>query len=176
LSGPPTSRTIWIRGGNLPSNETVDLAWAPHGNSSPVSTTGYTDAHGGLNAQFTVPGSPPGNYRVVAVINGVPYAAALYHVVSAAVLGVSVSTKSSGERLSIQGRHFLPHLKLLLISYSMTGKQKPDVVGTITSNAKGSFFVTKTIKMLAPGQYVLRAAAVNSYAAQVADAFYQVVL
>jgi hypothetical protein len=107
---------------------------------------------------------------------GVPYAAAGYRVVSAAALTVAVARDSGGEQLAVDGRHFLPHLRLLLISYGMTGKQKPIVVGSVRSDAKGRFSLTKTIKALAPGQYVLRAAALDSYAAQVADAFYQVVM
>jgi hypothetical protein len=110
------------------------------------------------------------------VIGGVPYAAALYRVVSVAALTVSASLQSPGEQLSVRGRRFLPHLSLLLICYAMSGNQKPVIVGTVRSDGRGRFSLTKTIKKLPQGQYVLRAAAVNSYAVQVADAFFQIVL
>lgn len=141
-----------------------------------MSTTAYTGPHGGLTAQFTVPGSPLGTYHVVALIGGVPYASARYRVVSAATLTASVSSGVSHDRLTVSGRRFLPHLRLLLISYAMTGHQKPLVVGRVQTNARGSFAVTKSIHALPAGQYVLRAAALDSYAAQVADAFFQIVM
>jgi hypothetical protein len=113
---------------------------------------------------------------VVAVIGGVPYAAAQYRVVSAATITVTAAPGIADDRLRVSGRHFLPHLRLLLISYAMSGKQKPVVVGPVRTNARGSFSATKIVKALPAGQYVLRAAALDSYAAQVADAFFQIVM
>jgi hypothetical protein len=93
-----------------------------------------------------------------------------------AAVAVSVTPGAKGERLVVEGRHFLPHLRLLLISYAISSNQKPLIVGTVTSSGQGIFSLAKTIKGLPAGQYVLRAAAYNSYAVQVADAFFQVVM
>jgi hypothetical protein len=64
-----------------------------------LSSTAYTDRHGGLRDTLSVPASPPGPYRVLAEINGVPYAEASYHVISGAALQVT----SAGNTLVISG-------------------------------------------------------------------------
>jgi hypothetical protein len=87
-----------------------------------------------------------------------------------------VTAVSKGEQVRLRGRHFLPHVKLLLLAYPMSVHGKPVVIGTVHSNAKGRFTYTRTLARLPLGQYAVRAWSQNAFAAQMAETFIQVVI
>jgi hypothetical protein len=175
-SGPPAQRTIVVRGGHLPKTSSISLEWSLKGKASPVSTPAQTNRDGVLRTSFTIPASPPGTYRVVATVNGFTWASAEYRVRSAAVLSGSVAPAQHGERITIRGRHFLSHVKLLLVAYPMSARGKPIVIGTIDTDGTGAFSYAHTVPKLPLGQYVVRAWSQNAFAAEMAETFIQVVI
>jgi len=172
-AGPPLSRSIGIRGGHFPPAVTVQIIWSPNGKISPLSSTAYTDRHGGLRDTLSVPASPPGPYRVLAEINGVPYAEASYHVISGAALQV---TSAGGNTLVISGRRFIPGVRLALVAYPTFEAHKYFVLGTLKSDQRGDFRFSMPTKRLGQGQYVLRAFSQSTLAAQMAETFFEVVV
>jgi hypothetical protein len=142
----------------------------------PIIRAANTDAHGKLVARLAIPASPPGSYKVVALVGGVRYAVANYSVVSEGQLSVSVSPTGSGELLHIRGHHFLPRMKLLLAAYPMNTRGKPVVIGVVRCGAKGRFHVERKVQKLALEQYALRAWSQNGMTAQMAETFFQVVI
>jgi len=172
-AGPPLSRSIGIRGGHFPPAVTVQIIWSPNGKISPLSSTAYTDRHGGLRDTLSVPASPPGPYRVLAEVNGVPYAEASYHVVSGATLQV---VNAGGDTLVISGRRFIPGVRLALVAYPTFEAHKYFVLGTLKSNQRGDFRFSMATKRLGQGQYVLRAFSQSTLAAQMAETFFEVVV
>lgn len=175
LSGPPSSQTITVSGGRLPRDVTLQLIWSPAGRSSPISRTAYTDRRGNLRSSLIIPASPPGLYEIMADYGGVPYAAAWYSVVSRATLAVTVTSVGQGEDLQVWGKHFLPRLKVVLVTYHAAGGLPVAVLGTATSTARGQLELT-THRQLAPGEYVMRAWSTSTLSAQMAETFFQVVL
>ena len=167
---------IGVMGGNLPHSVAVDLLWSPHGRVSPLSTTGYTDRRGDLTQAMLIPASPPGSYRVVAVVGGVPYATARYRVVSRASMSAAVSLDRSGEHLAVRGRRFLPHLRLMLVAYAMFTGPKARRIGVVWADSRGRFSLTRSVRGFAPGQYVLSAWAMSALSSQVADTFFEVTM
>lgn len=154
----------------------MQLEWSLGGKASPISTTARTGAGGGLRSSFTVPASPPGKYRILASVNGAIVARADYRVSSTATLSGKVTSVSRGEEIRLRGKHFLPHVKLLLIAYPMSEHAKPVVIGDVRSNGKGAFTYTRTLATLPLGQYAVRAWSQNAFAAQMAETFIQVVI
>ncbi len=175
-SGPPAQQAIVVRGGHFPASSIVQLEWSLNGKKSSISTTTRTGRGGALRSSFTIPASPPGQYRVVATINGTVWAGAGYRVQSDARLSGRVSSVSRGEQIHVRGKHFLPHVKLLLVAYPMSARGKPVIVGTVRTDAKGAFTYTRTLTKLPMGQYALRAWSQNAFAAQMAETFIQVVI
>jgi len=151
----------------------VQIIWSPNGKISPLSSTAYTDRHGGLRATLSVPASPPGLYRVLAEVNGVPYAQASYHVISGATLHV---LGAGGDVLVISGRRFIPDVRLVLVAYPTFEAHKYFVLGTVQSDRRGDFRLSMPTKRLGQGQYVLRAFSQSTLAAQMAETFFEVVV
>lgn len=174
-SGPPVSRTIYVRGGNLPKWQTIQLTWSPSGRASPLSTVSYTDKQGGLSTHFSIPGSPPGRYLVRAEIDGVTYAAAWYAVTSAARLNVSVLAEAGGDSIQVSGKRFLPELDLLLVAFPVF-RRGHVILGWARTNARGAFSLQSVPHRLEPGQYVLRAYSTSALSAQMAEALFEVVI
>lgn len=174
-SGPPVSRTIVVHGGNLPKWQMIQLVWSPGGRASPLSTTSYTDKKGGLSTTFSVPGSPPGLYRVQAEIDGVTYAAAWYAVTSKANLSVSVLAAVGGDRIEVMGKRFIPDLSLLLVAFP-TFRKGHVVLGWARTDGRGAFRLEYAPRRLSPGQYVLRAYSTSAVAAQMAEVPFEVVI
>ncbi len=172
-AGPPLSKSIGIRGGHFPPAVTVEIIWSPNGKISPLSSTAYTDRHGGLRDTLSIPASPPGPYKVVAEINGVPYAQTNYHVVSGATLHV---LSPGGNALIISGRRFIPRIRLALVAYPTFEAHKYFVLGTVQSDRRGTFRFSLPTKRLGQGQYVLRAFSQSTLAAQMAETFFEVVV
>lgn len=175
-SGPPISQTIIVHGGNLPPASTLQLVWSPGGRLSPIAITAYTDRRGTLSTRLAIPGTPPGRYEVIANVNGVRYASARFVVTSKASLAVQVLPAGNGETLQIRGRRFLPRLRLLLVAYAMSAAGHPVVLGAVQTNARGKFVFVSSGRSLAPGQYVLRAWSADALSAQMAEAFFQVLM
>jgi hypothetical protein len=175
-SGPPVDRTIIVLGAHFPRNAAVTILWGLTGRLTPLSTTGYSDAHGRLRASLSVPASAPGQYRVLADVQGVPYARATYDIVSLASLATSVTPTARGGTLSISGKKFVPGFRLTLIAYSTVGGRKPIVLGTVQVNPRGRFSFDRPVDDLDPGQYVLRAWSSSSVAAEMAQTFFEVVV
>jgi hypothetical protein len=174
--GPPISRTITVIGGNLPHTAALQLVWSPGGHSSPIATSAYTGAHGGLTARFTVPASPPGSYGIVARVDGIAYARATYRVMSSAVLAVTMAPASDGEELQATGRHFLPRARILLAAYPLFKGKKPLTLGVVETSQVGALSFRTVTRRLVPGEYVLRAWSVSSLTMQLAETYFQVVL
>jgi len=175
-AGPPVSRRIFVRGGNLPQKETVQLIWSPNGRTSPVSTTAYTDRKGRLAADFSLPGSPPGRYQIRLEINGVDYAAAWYSVTSAARLEIRVGTNAGGDEIVVSGRRFLADLKLVLVAYPVSNPKGYTLLGWPITDGRGRFSYRYDARRLPAGQYVLRAYSTSAVAAQMAEAPFEVVI
>jgi hypothetical protein len=175
-SGPPVDETIVVTGGNFPHNAPVSILWALTGRLTPLSTTGYTDAHGALRATLSIPASAPGLYRVEAEVQGVPYARANYRIASAAALAASIVPAAGGGTLSIIGKKFVPGFQLVLIAYSTVNGRKPVVLGNVQVNSRGRFTFSGPIDKLQPGQYILRAWSNSSVAAEMAQTFFEVVV
>jgi hypothetical protein len=123
-----------------------------------------------------IPASAPGSYRVLLLVNGVPYAAAVYRVVSRASLGVHVVLTASGQTLVVSGTRFLPRLRLMLVAYAMFAGQQPVRIGLVQTDPQGKFALTRPLPNLPAGQYVLSAWALSALSAQVADAVFEVYL
>jgi hypothetical protein len=174
--GPPASRQITVRGGHLPPSSAVQLSWSPDGRVAPITRSAGTDRAGNLVSQFTVPASPPGRYRIVATVNGVRYALAIYHMTSQALLSASAAPQRGAEVVRVKGRAFLPYEKLLLIAYPMSVRGKPIVVGRARCGRKGNFHFETTMSELAPGQYALRAYSQDALSAQMGETFFEVVI
>jgi hypothetical protein len=175
-SGPPRSSTVVVRGGHLPTHAQVQLEWAAAGSKGPITTTTWANGRGRLVTRFSIPGSAPGRYRIIASVNGVQYATAQYTVVSDAALSVGVGPSRRGEVLSVRGHHFLSRARLLLIAYPLDVKARPIVVGRARASAAGTFRYRGVLRHLAPGQYALRAWSQNALSAQMAETFFQVVI
>jgi hypothetical protein len=173
-AGPPVSRTVWVKGVHLLPRREVQLLWSPGGHLSPVGTTAYTDRKGNLWSRFTIPGSPPGLYQIVADIDGVPQAGARYRVVSAAHLSVQVTSTGRGELLQVWGAKFIPGTPLVLIVYPVVRGHPPLLIGTVRSGLHGRFQVRQVNRKLVPGQYILRVW--SSETAQTAEMPFQVVV
>jgi hypothetical protein len=165
-----------VRGGHLPPSAAVQLGWSRDGKSAPITTPAGTDKHGNLLTQFVIPAAPPGTYYVVLLIGGARFASAPYVVRSRATLNVVVSSASGGDRLFIQGRRFLPHLKLLLVAYPIDTGGKAVVIGTTWCGRRGGFRYSRTVTGLALGQYVLRAWSNDALVAEMAETYFQVVI
>jgi hypothetical protein len=175
-SGPPNTRTVYVRGAHLPPSTPVQLTWSTLLHLSGISTTAYTDKLGRLSSSFTIPASQPGRYRIVAQVGGNLYATALYTVRSEAVVTVSVSSAPGSVILTIQGARFLPREKLLLVAYSMTTRQPPIILGYAQTGRRGSFRLIRSTRQLVTGQYALRAFATGASSAQMAETFFEVVV
>jgi hypothetical protein len=175
-SGPPVDRNITVMGAHFPHNTAITILWGLSVRLTPLSTTGYSDGHGGLRASLSVPASAPGLYRVLAEVNGVPYARANYAIVSLASLETSVSPTERGGTLSIYGKKFVPGFRLTLIAYSTVAGRKPIVLGNVQVNSRGHFSFNRPVDDLEPGQYVLRAWSASSVAAEMAQTFFEVVV
>lgn len=175
-AGPPVQRVVSVRGGHLPPSSTVQLVWSLGRKTSSISTTTRAGPGGGFRSSFTIPASPPGTYRVLAMINGAIWAGANYRVESQATLSGHVASASGGERVQIRGKHFLPRVKLLLVAYPLSAKAKPVVIGTVKTNGDGAFIYTRTLADLPLGQYAVRAWSQDAFAAQMAETFIQVVI
>lgn len=175
-SGPPVDRTIVVAGGNFPHRVAVTILWSLSGRLTPLSTTGYSDGHGGLRASLSIPASAPGLYRVEAQAQGVPFARANYHIISLASLAANVDARRSGGTLSVAGKRFVPGFQLTLIAYSTVDGRKPIVLGNVQVNARGRFAFSRPMDRLEPGQYVLRAWSASSVAAEMAQTFFEVVV
>lgn len=175
-SGPPISRTVWVKGGHLQPSVQVQLFWSPGGHASPVGTTTYTDRKGNLWTRFTVPGSPPGEYGVVAEIGGVRWAAARYRVTNAAHMTVEAIPGGRTEVLQVTGRKFLPDVSLLMVAYALVRPRHPMIIGTIHTDSRGRFQFTYSSRKLVPGQYILQAWSQSEFSAQMAQELFQVVV
>lgn len=176
-AGPPVARTIAVSGGRLPASSAIQLIWAPLGkHSSAVSRTAYTDARGNFSTRFTIPGSPPGIYQIVANTNFYQYAAARYVVKSAAGLSVRITSAGKDEQVRVRGRQFIPHLKLLLIAYPLFSGGNSVLLGNAQADGKGSFTYSVVTPSLHTGEYFLRAWSADALAAQMAEAYFQVVI
>jgi hypothetical protein len=175
-SGPPVDRTISVVGEHFPRDVAVTILWGLTGRLTPLSTTGYSDGHGGMRTSLSVPASAPGMYRVLAEVQGVPLARATYNIVSLASLATSVAPTAGGGTLSISGKRFVPGFQLTLIAYSTVGGRKPIVLGNVQVNSRGRFSFTRPVDDLEPGQYVLRAWSASSVAAEMAQTFFEVVV
>ena len=175
-AGLPTSRTIWVKGGHLPPKSAVQILWAPGGHTSPFGTTTYTGGKGNLWTRFSIPGSPPGTYRVIAEVGGVPLAEARYRVISRAHLTVSVTSARDGELLQISGRKFIPRIPLILVIYPVEKPRKYIVIGSVRSGTNGHFQFSRSTRKLVPGQYILRAWSGDQLSAQMAEVPFQVVV
>ena len=160
----------------FPHNTAITILWGLSARLTPLSTTGYSDGHGGLRASLSVPASAPGLYRVLAEVQGVPYARANYDIVSLASLESSVTPAQGGGTLSIYGKKFVPGFRLTLIAYSTVSGRKPIVLGTVQVNSRGHFTFNRPVNDLEPGQYVLRAWSASSVAAEMAQTFFEVVV
>lgn len=169
--GQPLARTVHVRGQGLPHSAQIVLTWFQGNTASAVSTTAQSNKRGRLATSFSIPGSPPGTYRVVAEYGGIPYAAATYRVASSATLSVS----QPGPWLHIHGSRFVPHLRLVLIAYPLAG-HKPIVLGRARTNDRGTFSARAHATKLSTGEYVLRAWSSNQVSAQMAQAVFQVVI
>ncbi len=175
-SGPPADETITVIGGHFPANSSVEILWSPSGKLAPLSTTGFTDRHGGLRTTLSVPASATGDYRVVARVTGVLAVFAVYHVVSRATLEVSILAGKGDGTLAIVGKKFIPKFHLTLIAYPAAGGRAPIVLGNARANARGAFSFSVPTDSLHPGQYILRAWSASSLAAQMAQTFFEVVV
>jgi hypothetical protein len=113
---------------------------------------------------------------VVASVNSVPYASARFLVTSKASLAVQVQPAGKGETLQVSGRRFLPHLRLLLVAYSMSANGHPIVLGAVQTDPRGRFAFVSSGRSFVPGQYVLRAWSADALSAQMAEAFFQVLV
>lgn len=174
-SGPPRQRAVAVTGAHLPPSSQVSLEWTA-GSRAPITTVAWTDAKGRLATRFTVPASPPGLYRIRAVINGSLYASAPYRILSRATLTVSVGPTGSGDALRVRGTGFLPHVHLLLITYPLDLPRRPFVLAQAYSSAHGTFLVIRVVRRLPLGQYALRAYTVSGVAAQMAEGYFEVVI
>lgn len=174
--GPPAQQVITVRGGHLPKSSPVTLAWSLKKASAPISTTVWSGKRGTLRARFTVPASPPGTYRVLALVNGVEWASAAYSVKSNATLVGKVALTQRGERITMTGQQFLPRVKLLLVAYPMSARGKPVVIGMARSDGSGAFTYTRVVPKLRLGQYVVRAWSQDAFAAEMAETYIQVVI
>lgn len=175
-AGPPTSRTITVRGGHLPRLVSVQVAWAPRGDRARIVTTAMSGRNGSFVTRFTVPGSPPGRYRIVASVRGATYASAIYQVASTATLTTDLQPSGGGDRIAVTGKNFLPNLRLLLVAYPIDVRGKPIVVGRVRSDPHGAFHYARSLRKLALGQYVLRAWSQNALVTQMAESFFQVLI
>lgn len=154
----------------------VQLVWTPRSRSSAVSTTAYTDRKGNLSSRFSIPASPAGSYHIEVDVNGVAYASTLYRVRSHAGMVVALAPGAGGETIKVRGKHFLPYLTLLLVAYPMFTGAKAILLGRTRSDSVGRVRFTTTISAFRAGQYDLRAWSSNGLAAQMADAFFEVVV
>ena len=175
-TGPPIDHTIVVIGGHLPPVEAVTILWSLTGRLTPLSTTGYTDKHGGMRATLSIPASAPGLYRVQVDVQGVRYASADYRIVSAASLGASILPGATGGTLVIVGKKFVPGFRLVLIAYPTVGGRQPVVLGNVQVSSRGRFTFSHPIDKLEPGQYVLRAWSASSVAAEMAQTFFEIVV
>jgi hypothetical protein len=175
-SGPPIARTVAVRGGNLPRSKPAELLWSLGGHFMPLSTLVWTDARGGLDAHFALPGSPPGVYKMTLKVGGLASASAKYRVLSLARLTVLASSDAAGERLTVGGRSFVPSIHVLLIVYPLGSRTRQIVMGRTNTSPSGSFKFTVSTRPLSPGEYVLRAWDVDNIYAQMAETFFQIVV
>ncbi len=175
-TGPPVDRTITVVGANFPHDMTVTILWGLSARLTPLSTTGYSDGRGKVRVSLSVPASAPGLYRVLAQVQGVPYARATYDIVSLASLATSVAPTAGGGTLSISGKKFVPGFQLTLIAYSTVGGRKPIVLGNVQVDSRGRFTLARPVDDLEPGQYILRAWSNSSVAAEMAQTFFEVVV
>ena len=175
-SGPPVGRSILIRAGNLPPSSAVQLVWSPTGRRSAVTRTAYTDRKGNMSTDFSVPGSTPGIYQVMASVDGVAWAKARYTVTSDAALHVVVSSGAGGEMVRVSGKRFVSRLHLLLIVYPMFQGGPVLVLGRTQADRHGAFTFVQGSRQLIPGQYELRAWSTDALSAQMAEAFFQVII
>lgn len=152
----------------------MSLLWSAAGRGTGVGTTVQTSRRGTLTTRFTLPASPPGEYDVLAEVDGVSYASAHYRVVSLANLRAEVRGTVEHERIVVHGTHFLPHLRLILVAYSVTKGSKPIVIGTSQTSESGKLSYTHPVS-LAPGQYALRATSTSGLSSQMAETFFEVV-
>lgn len=175
-SGPPISRTIYLRGGNLPKVTQVTVAWGAARRSSPLTTTIWTGPHGVFTSSFVVPGAAPGAYVLRVEINGVTVASATYTVISRATLAAAATPNTAGDRVAVSGRHFVPRTRLLLVAYPLLHPKKAVILGRPRTDNRGALTFAVSTARLAPGQYVLRAYTVSAIAAQMAETYFQVVV
>lgn len=174
-SGPPESRWIRVRAGNLPKRSPLSLVWTAGRRSSPITTSMMSGPVGNLRASFRAPAAPPGTYHLTVEVNGVPYASATYHVVSRASLTAGVAPDAGGDRLTVRGKRFLAGESLLLVAYPIyQGRKKPIVLGTTRAGSGGTFTFTTNTRQLVPGAYDLRAWSQSALTAQAAETFFQV--
>jgi hypothetical protein len=115
-------------------------------------------------------------YRIIAQVNGVPYAAARYRITSTALLRVSVTPGQIGEQVQVRGLRFLPHLTLVLVAYSVDTRARPILLGVVRTGRHGTFRFVASSQRLVPGQYLLRAWSVSQVSAQMAEGFFEVVV
>jgi len=174
-AGPPRQRTLTVTGGHLPTSAEVSLQWMA-GNRSPLTTIAWTNSAGRLATQFTVPASPPGSYRIVAVINGTTYASAPYHIESLAALAVTVAPSGNGDLIRVRGDGFVSGARLMLITYPLGARLRPFLLAQVTSGTTGDFAVARLVRRLPLGQYVLRAYTEGGLTAQMAEAYFEVVI
>ena len=175
-SGPPASRQITVRGAHLPPSSPLDLGWSPDGRTAPIVRRAGTDRAGKLVAQFTVPASRPGKYRIVATVNGVRYARAIYRVTSDATLTASAAPSGDAEIVHVHGTDFLPRERLLLVAYPMSVRGKAIIIGYTHCGRRGRFRFHRTLPGLPPGQYALRAYSQDGLSAQMGETFFEVVI
>jgi hypothetical protein len=174
-SGPPVSRTIHLRGGNLPKITEVTVTWGAARQASPLTTTVWTGPHGVFTTNFVVPGAAPGVYVLRVEINGVVMASAVYTVESRAMLAAAATPDAAGDRVAVTGRRFVPNTRLLVVAYLLLHPKKAVILGRPRTDARGGLSFSVSTAKLAPGQYVLRAYTVSAIAAQMAETYFQVV-
>jgi len=136
----------------------------------------YTDHRGALSAHFAIPAASPGTYDMLAQLNGVTVAATTFAVVSTATLDVHVTGEDKTRGIRVEGASFLPHIRVLLVVYSMSGSMTPMRLGIRRSGRQGMFRLERSISALQPGQYVVRALSLSNQTAQVSEGFFQVAL
>ncbi|MDQ2742965.1 MAG: hypothetical protein M3Z66_11815 [Chloroflexota bacterium] len=175
-SGPPISRTILVRGGGLPHSALVDLEWTISGHSAGVGTAVTTSIHGKLGTRFRIPGAPPGRYKVMVLVGGVPYATAWYTVRSAATLTAEVAGDPGRQAIVIRGRGFVPRLRLLLIAYPLERGSVPRVLAETRADTRGRIDLIRTGRNLRPGEYLIRAWSESAISSQMAQTILQVEL
>lgn len=108
-------------------------------------------------------------------LNGVTEASASYRVTSYANMTVAIVGSSQGESIQIQGRRFLGNLHVILIAYPLSTHARTVILGSVTTNGRGSFRLQRVTRKLVPGQYVVRAFSTDAVSAQMAEQFLEVV-